>query len=189
MHFAGHFVQRTTSPSPDIFNSRRTFHCKICGEFQSFLRTFWRPWFTPGGQNVRRGQTLSLNIFQNLADMSGESGEFRVLYSSYEKGIYKHNGAFLSLILIVEFRYDYKSPCCSITLLEHCSAGALILIVWWLQVVRQELMIYNSITFQSLQGALWFACYFPCVSPCKPLQADFIFHPTSPLIIFLPLHQ
>ncbi len=33
LSFAGHIVRQTTSPSPDILNSRRTFHCKICGEY------------------------------------------------------------------------------------------------------------------------------------------------------------
>ena len=75
----GQNVRRTASPLPDILNSRRTFYCKICSEYQSFRWTFWSPWFTLARQNVRRGQIPSLDIFQNSPDMSGESGEFRVL--------------------------------------------------------------------------------------------------------------
>ncbi len=33
-----------------FFNSRRTFHCKICIEYQSFRWTFWSPWFILSGE-------------------------------------------------------------------------------------------------------------------------------------------
>ncbi len=40
LSLAGHFVWRTSSPSPDILNSRRTYHCKMSSEYQTFCWTF-----------------------------------------------------------------------------------------------------------------------------------------------------
>ncbi len=40
LSFAGHFVRRTFSPSPDILNSRWTFHCiKMSSDLLSIRRT------------------------------------------------------------------------------------------------------------------------------------------------------
>ena len=87
LSLAGHFVWWTSSPSLDILTSHWTFHCKIVPEYQTFCSTFWTisrtfscPWFTLPGQFVRRDQTHSPDICQNRPDMSGESGEFHVLW-------------------------------------------------------------------------------------------------------------
>ena len=39
LSLAGHFVRQTSSPSPDIFNFRRAFNCKISGKYETFCRT------------------------------------------------------------------------------------------------------------------------------------------------------
>ncbi len=65
---AGHFVRWTYNTLPDIWNSCQTFHCEISGEYKIFRWTF-----CPARSNSFAGH------FQNSPDMSGESGEFRVL--------------------------------------------------------------------------------------------------------------
>ena len=40
LSLAGHFVRRIDNPSPDIWNSRQTFHSEISGECEIFRWTF-----------------------------------------------------------------------------------------------------------------------------------------------------
>ena len=69
LSLAGHFVRRTYNHLPDIWNFCQTFHCEMSGKYQIFRRSF-----CPARSNSFTGH------FQNLPDMSGESGEFRVLW-------------------------------------------------------------------------------------------------------------
>ncbi len=69
LSLAGHFVWRIDNPSPDIWNSRQTFHSEMSGEYQIFRWTF-----CPARSHSFTGH------FQNSPDMSGESGEFFVLW-------------------------------------------------------------------------------------------------------------
>ena len=79
LSLARHFVWQTFSPSPDILNSRRAFHCKMSSKYQMFpgqtlsLIFSWRTKY-PARSNPFAG------YFQNSPDMSGQCGEFRILW-------------------------------------------------------------------------------------------------------------
>ena len=86
-HFslAGHFVQRTSSPSPDILNYRRTFDYKKSGEYRAFRwgSIFAGHFFYLLLLDKMSGEIKHLRHTFIKLRMSGESGEFRVLWKSY----------------------------------------------------------------------------------------------------------
>ena len=82
LSLAGHFVRWPSSPSLNILNSRWTFRCKMSGEYQTYRRTSIRQILSLKCSRWTKCPSRSnpfIGHFQNAPDMSGESGEFRVL--------------------------------------------------------------------------------------------------------------
>ncbi len=81
LSLARYFVQRTSSPSPNILNSRRTFHCKISREYQTYCWISIRQILS---LKCSRGtKTPSSNIFKICRTCPASPADFA--YSALKK--------------------------------------------------------------------------------------------------------